>query len=218
MAFPSTFLDLQNTVIAKLSLDATLDRDRVKDWINQAYSEACEETEANVVVDTMTLTAGSFRYVLPASVCRLRQLYVTAAGSSTPLLPVERTTLDDLMRKRASEPSLTGSATHYTLDGLSVFEVFPTPAAADVLTIYMSQFPVPLADNADVPILQEPFGSRLLELGALAEAGEFKRDPRSEGWKREHGEWLDKFREHLRLRGGDTPGYGHQWGSYADPC
>ena len=44
MAFPSTFLDIQNAVINKLRLDSTNDLSKVKDWINQVYYEACIET------------------------------------------------------------------------------------------------------------------------------------------------------------------------------
>ena len=210
MAFPATFLDLQEAVIAKVNLDATNDRQKVKDWINHAYAQACEDTDANLVVDTMALTAGQFRYVLPTSICRIDQMYVTALGATTPSEPLELTTLDDLMRKRACGPA-TGSATHYALGGLSVFEVFPTPSAADVLTLYMSEFPVPLVNNGDVAVLQEPFGSRLLELGALVQAAEFKGDQQGAMWKAQHDEWMRKFTQHLEARAGSRPAHGHQW-------
>ena len=63
MAFPSTFVDLQNDVIQRLRLDATADLPKVKDWLNQVYAQVCVETEANVTVATMALTAGTSRSV-----------------------------------------------------------------------------------------------------------------------------------------------------------
>jgi hypothetical protein len=37
LAFPSTFLDVQNAVLQKARLDPVLDSNRVQDWINQTY-------------------------------------------------------------------------------------------------------------------------------------------------------------------------------------
>jgi len=45
MAFPSTFLDLQSSVLNKGKLDDQLDTQRIKDWINQTYYQAVLETE-----------------------------------------------------------------------------------------------------------------------------------------------------------------------------
>lgn len=214
MAFPSTFGDLQASVIGKVNLDATLDAQRVKDWLNQTYMQVIEETEANIVADTMTLTAGTYSYVLPPGICRIKSMWCGPQGSGDAKAPMVRTTIDDLLIRREGSPA-GGTPTMFAVAGLSLFEVWPTPTAADVIVIYLVQLPAALAANGDTPILQEPFGSRLLELGALVHAGEFKGDGQTATWKAQYDEWMQKFNRHLEARGGDRPAHGHQWGRNA---
>jgi parallel beta-helix repeat protein len=69
LAYPSTFKDLQDNVIAKVRLDATADRPKVKDWINRYYSRICVENEVTQTSATMVVTAGVASYTLPARSC-----------------------------------------------------------------------------------------------------------------------------------------------------
>lgn len=219
MAFPSTFLDLQNAVIAKASLDATADLQRVKDWLNQVYTHVCVETEANATSATMNLTAGSASYTLPAAVARIKSMYLVPAGQPATVgeqPPMTRTTFDDIELKRQSGGLLqqAGSySTHYALQGISALDFWPTPAAVDVVTINYAAFPTPLSSNTDVPILEEPYASRVLEYGALIHAGEFKGDPQTPKWEASFGEWMGRYLHHLDVKQGDMPGTFHQWGS-----
>ena len=99
----------------------------------------------------------------------------------------------------------TGYITHYALLGLSEFEVYPTPQSADVITIYYVAQPTALSADADVPILPEPYASKLLEYGALAEAADFKGDPAEGEYRQLYQMWRGKFIEHLNRAKGGTP-------------
>lgn len=208
MAFPSTFLDVQNAVVAKARLDSTADLSKVKDWINQVYADVCVTTEANVTSATMTLTASTNSYTLPSNVSRIKEMYVTPVGGvqSLPLVQVD---LDFILRRRQSTAGVAftnGSVMWYALVGLNDFEVYPTPANADVITIYYVALPTALANNTDVPILPEPYASKLLEYGALAEAADFKSDPQEQEYRALYERWLQKFRAHLTRKQGMQPG------------
>lgn len=218
MSYPATFLDIQNAVILKARLDSTLDLANVKDWINRAYAQVCVETEANVSADTMALTAGTSSYTLPAGIARIKQMVIKPAGSTQYNPPMILTTLDEILNRRmfGGDSSNVGGiipqSTHYAVVGLNQFEVWPTPSAADVITLWMVALPTALVNNTDVPILQEPYSSTLLEYGALVHAGDFKGDPATADWENQFQTWMARYIDHLRQRQGEIPGQFHQWG------
>jgi hypothetical protein len=215
MAFPATFFDIQTAVIVKARLDSTLDISNVKDWINQTYAQVCVETEANVSSDTMTLTPGTASYTLPTGLSRIKQMILTPAGSTQTQPPLIRTTLDEIISRRQTGGNVQNAGqyvTHYTVVGLNQFEVWPTPAAADVITLWIVALPTPLSANSDIPILQEPYASKLLEYGALVQAGDFKGDPSTADWENQYDAWTKAYDDHLMRRPGVVPGQFHQWG------
>lgn len=207
MAFPSTFADIKNAVIAKTRLDATNDASKVSDWVNQVYADVCVMTEANVVTGTMALTANVASYTLPSAVLRLKEMYVTPVGTIQSA-PLTLTSLDDILTKRRSSGGavLGGYITHYALLGINDFEVYPTPSAADVLTLWYVALPTALSADSDVPILQEPFASKLLEYGACAEAADWRGDPQEAEYRQLYDLWLQKFRAHLTRKMGGQAG------------
>lgn len=220
MAYPSTFLDIQNAVIAKARLDSSQDLDKVKDWINQTYAEVVVDTEALPAGATMTLVAGTSSYTFPADVARLRQMVVQPAGGTQFDAPMTRTTLDEILQRRrlGGDTSTSGQRPFlYALLGINEFEVWPTPAAADVITIYYTAFPTALSADGDVPILEEPYASRLLEYGALVQAGDYKGDPALPDWERQFEAWKARYADHLRRRAGLVPAQFHQWGDGSGP-
>lgn len=208
MAFPSTFVDLQNDVINRLRLDSTADLSKVKDWLNQIYAEVCVETEANVTSATMTLTSGAASYTLPSGVLRIKEMYVTPVGG-VQSRPLVQTDLDDILTKRQSSGGTTvanGSVTHYALLGLTEIEFYPTPASADTITIYYVALPTALSADTDVPIIQEPYASSILSDGACALAADFKSDPQQQTYEQMYELGKRKFRAHLTRRQGGQPG------------
>lgn len=223
MAFPNTFLDVQNAVKIKGRLSTTgSDDQKVKDWVNRAYYRLCLETEAVPAVSTMNMTANVYSYSFPAAVARLKTMFVTPAGQSETVSaqpPMVRTTLEDIQQRRAfGQLASTGGqySTHYAYVGINDFEVWPTPAAADVIKLWYAAFPTALVNNTDVPVGDEPYISKLLELGGLLEAGDLLGDPSTDEWKSDYDIELGKYLNHLEQKAGDYAIAGHQWGSTRD--
>jgi len=213
VAFPSTFQDIQNAVIAKLRLDSSADLTKVKDWINQVYAQVCVETEANISTTTINLSAGTASYTLSSTIHRIKEMYVTPVGAQQSQ-PLQLTTLDYILRRRQSGGGTavaTGSVTHYALLGINDLEVYPTPAAADVLTVWFVGLPTALSANGDLSILQEPYSSKLLEYGALAEGADFKDDPKEVEYRQMYDLWMRKYQAHLNRKKGSQPGQMQIW-------
>jgi hypothetical protein len=214
MAYPSTFLDLQWLVVKKLRLDADPaagtgpDLQLVKDWLNQIYIEVCETTEATQTAGTATLVAGASSYLLPFQIIRMKQVVVRSAGGQGDSPPLTETSLDDILRRRQSSGAVSatgGSPTHYALVNLSELEFWPTPSTADGLIFYYVAQPVALSAATDVPLIYEPYATRILSYGALAEAADYLREPGEANYRQLYQYWEGRFRQSLnRRKGGHT--------------
>lgn len=210
MAFPSTFLDLQRFVITKSRVDADADLatgqdlQAVKDWINRAYAKIVITTEANIVSATGTLTVGVGSYTLPPEVARIRELVAAPVGGSYGP-PLVETSLDDILNRRrtdGSTPASGSSVSHFAMAGDIQLELWPTPGSADVILFYYVTRPTPLSAGGDFPILQEPYASELLEVGALIEAGDLLKDPDVDKWRAVYDRKMTEYKGHLKRRGG----------------
>lgn len=205
MSFPTDFKTVQDAVIGKLRLqDTTANRALVKDWINQAYAQACMETQALQQAGYGTLTSGSSTYALPDTIIELKWVIAKATTDSSFGPPLERVTLDDILGWRMSAGSVpvsSGTVTAYALIGLNQLELWPTPQAADTIQFYYSYLPTALSGDTDVPALQEPY-VKVLEYGALVQGGELQMDPLLPTWKAEYVDLKARLRVHLNRRGG----------------
>lgn len=205
MAFPSTYADIKTSVYNNVRLDSTLDATKVADWINQIYAQVCVEAEANITSATMTMTANAASYTLPSGILRIKEMYVTPVGS-TQTTPLTQIPLDKILSWRSASAGSTtsGGATHYALLGLTELEVWPTPASADVITVYYVALPTALSGASDVAILQEPYVSDVLIYGASTRAAEFKKDPDAAYYRQLYTDSLRRFRAHLTRRQGNV--------------
>lgn len=199
MAYPSTFADLQTSVIAKLRLDSTADLQKAKDYLNRAYAETCIETEALQDVTTQALTPGTYSYSLPSAVVRIKQMTITASnGTSRPLVPVSIEQILEWQSQYATPATAYGDVTHYALIGLSKIILFPTPQAADTLNLWYVKQPTALSGSSDVPAIPEPYATRCLENGAAFELALFAKDPDAPVYKAEFELAKRQLRSHLR--------------------
>lgn len=203
MAFPSTFLSIYTEVIDRVRLDPD-DTDKVKDWVNQVYAEVCIETEAIQDYSTMNLTASQAVYTLDTSISRIKQMYVTPSGQgpSRPLVPTSIEQILEWSASNGAAQAANGSVTHYAVFGITDIQFYPTPNAADVVTVYFVKLPTALSGDSDVPALGEPYVSNCLVEGACFEAALFLKDPDAQLYKLRYDDAVKKFRGHLRRREG----------------
>jgi hypothetical protein len=194
----------------------------VADWINQVYAQACIELEANVTTSTATLTAGTASYNLTTlfpSLVRLKEWYITPVGAAQSV-PIQQTTLDYILTHRQSSGGVSASrgyVTHYALVGTNQLEFYPTPTSNDTVTAWYVALPTALSASSDTPILAEPYASKLLEYGALAEAADWKGDPSEQEYRALFQLWMQKYRAHLTRRAGGQPGQFRVFGLYNFP-
>ncbi len=212
MAWPRTFKNMQDLCIARLNLEATADLQMVKDAISNAYSQAVIETEAFQTGGTKTLTAGTATYdlstfVSTGVVVRMKAIYPTYSGVFGK--PLAQLSLDALLRRRSEGGGVataTGPSTHYAMAGMNDLELWPTPSAADVLTLYYVYQPNALSADADVPTIPEPYASRCLLAGACWELADLTGDPNGGQYQADFEQWIARFRAHLNRRRGGQPG------------
>ncbi len=211
MAFPSTFANLQASIISRLNLDATADLAATKDCINQAYSEVCIETEAIQTSNTITLTPGTASYTLSSfltnAIVRIKAMSITYGGVTYP--PLTMIDLDPLLRRRVGAGGTavaTGTATHYAVDGMTTLELYPTPLSADTLTVWYVAQPTALSGDSDVPAIPEPYATRCLIAGGAWQMSDTTGDPGGPSYGQDFELWKQKFRAHLNRRRGAQPG------------
>lgn len=200
MAYPSTYTDLQNEVIAKIRLDSTNDLQKAKDWINRVYRETCVETEALQTFATMALTASQNIYTLDTSIGRIKQMYVTPVGStaSYPLEPVSIEEMITLNAGTAASNPNTGGPNRYAVFGINDIQFYPTPTSADTVTIYYVKFPTALSAGTDVPAIPEPYATECLVNGACYHAAIFAGDPQAQAYRQDYETAKARLRGHLR--------------------
>lgn len=206
MAFPSTFLDIQNAVINKLRLDATNDLSKVKDWINQVYYEACIETNFyETSSSATTLTAGQTSVSVPSSIVKIE--YIVPAGSDGSLWgPMEEVTFEEILENRAwaGSTQTTGAPSRYAFRSSqsSSIEVWPQAYGGETLTFYGVCLPNALSGNTDTPIFPEPYATMVLQYGALVQAAEYKKDPLVSEFNALYIQWIIKLRSLNNVRAG----------------
>lgn len=206
MAFPSTFLDIQNAVINELRLDSTADLSAVKDWVNQRYAQVVVETQAKQGTTTINFVAGTDTYTLASTIERIINIYVTPVGALRSRA-LQLTSIEDIINRKVGTTTSSDQGylvTHYALLGIDQLVVWPTPQAADVATVYYVSLPTALSGNTDVPILHEPWASKLLFYGACADAASFKGDPDQQNYAALFEMWLGRYRTHLNRKRGES--------------
>jgi hypothetical protein len=202
VAYPSTFKDLQDNVIAKVRLDATADRPKVKDWINRYYSRICVENEVTQTSATMVVTAGC-RVVHAA--CgdpadqrdrrgaprrRLRASVGGGVARPDPCVAADRDGRPDL------EPDVNQVCARRAERARAVPDTGERRHAADLLRVPAD----PLSADADLPVLQEPYATECLEYGACFEAAAFKGDPAAGDWHSLYADAASRLTRHLSRR------------------
>lgn len=202
---PATFLSVQQAVADKLRMTLGDDQGRIQDWINQTYADVAVETRCFQQQATSTMTAGVASYTLDSSLLHIELLTIKQAGGAA-FFPLVECQLDEILNFRALNVAAGGPSRRYCLVGMNEIEFWPTPSAADTLNTWYSYLPTYLSADADLPGLPEPFGSKLLEYGALVQGAEWKRDILVLGqYQAQYQSWLQSFQRYLNRKAGAYP-------------
>jgi hypothetical protein len=204
--FQPTFADIRNQVMMKLRL-ADEDEDLVTYWMQQAYADAAQHAGFRWEKSSIFgLLPGSGAIDLPCGVAWIRSLTMIYPDGSRSY-PAEQVRNEMVLSKQTLDDSggPLQSGVVYAVSGQ--FSVVYWPLAIGGQQIELVHTVVPDAlDDDDTPTLAEPYGSKILEYGALVEGAKFKKDPLMSDFEFSYRMWLDRYVGWLNRRkgGGST--------------
>lgn len=201
--YQGTLDTIRRGVADRLKMEYTTANDipRLTQWVNIAYMQAAQETGCLVGCGVTALTADADGYTLAPEVHQIKAIhYVYADGQIS--VPLEMVTLDRMLQLRRADASETSNRSVYTILGQNRIELWPEPGSDASLKFWYSSLPPALVADTDVPLFKEPYGTKLLELGACVEGAKFKKDPLLQSYQQEHAEWMRRFQGFLNRRRG----------------
>lgn len=146
-----TLSDIWNAVsnrVGNLNASTTADQSRMTTWANQAVVDVLLRTHCYVTSSVAQLTAGQSNYTLDSNILSATNVYVTSNGSTEPLM---RVTPEEILNLRMGNTASQSSMQFYAVNGANMLMVYPTPAAADVLTIYYVPRPSAMSVSSHDP-------------------------------------------------------------------
>lgn len=174
----SANIGLNNTGV--IGSSQTSDQNLMIQWVNEAYAEILSRKKVNITSATMTLTAGDYDYTLPSQIMSLTDIYLTDASTSV-WYKLHRKASDEILEFRVGT-QFQGSppVRWYAVQGFNLLMVYPTPIAADVLTLYYVPRPATLAATGDLPSLIPAEWQKAIEYYACWQAGKYINDSASQ--------------------------------------
>lgn len=141
----STFVELKTEVASEIgSINVTDDATALGRELNRGVRRILRQPPY-VYMTSQTVTPGANAdYTLATSILVMNEAYFTQGTTNYDL---ERVSLQDILRLRKAATTAAGPARYYALVGANKLAFYPTPAAADTLTMYY--VPVPTAMSAD---------------------------------------------------------------------
>lgn len=193
VSFAPTVGQIREQVMQKLRLDPA-DSDKALYWINQAYADVAQFSSFDINEKVITITGS--KVTLPEEVQMIRQLrrrYLDAPDSR----PAQLVRMEEVLTKLSADSTASspvGSGGVYALSGEHPNELvlWPVAAANEQIVLEYSRLP-PQVSDTDRPLIAEPFGSKILEYGALVEGAKFKKDPMVYDYENTHALWVDRY-------------------------
>jgi len=169
-------------VASELGLDNTAagaDQLLIDQWLNQAVRDVLLRTHCYVTSTTQALVAGTTDYQLPATTLAIIDINGPTTGNR-----FEYMTPEDIFELRRRNIGLTGATRAYAVLGSNLLMMYPTPSAAETLTVYIVPKPTEMTTGANDPatstygLIPTEF-HRALELYAFAKGASFDDDESS---------------------------------------
>ena len=182
----------------------TNDLAKIKDWINQVYAQACVEVEFFESSATgSALSANASNQTIPTAIANLDYIIATRTDG-TKTLPLREVPFEEILRRRANsgaQAGTSGAPSHYAVYYTAI-EFWPNANGGETFTYYGEALPTALSANGDLPVIPEPYASKVLEYGACAEAADFKKDPDVQTYRALHEDWMRRLRSYKNKRRG----------------
>jgi hypothetical protein len=209
--------EIREQVMVKLRLDPE-DADLVTYWIKQAYADVIQYTGFNLdeVSIAVSLTAGDGHFTLPSEVAWIRHLqFLYQDGTLS--RPAQQVRMEEVLTRQQLDEfagQLEGGHV-YAVGGQDIVHFWPLAIAGQQVCILHTELPVADLGDTESPLMQEPFGSKLLEYGALVEGAKFKKDPLMADFEQSYAMWMGRYVGWLnRRKGGSSTAFEVWDGAY----
>jgi hypothetical protein len=200
----ATLAQYRSRVAAKLGLDTTAggaDEVLTDGWVNEGITDFLLQTSCKVTSATMNLAAGTADYTLDTGILLVKDLYLSSGGSTYGLTEV---TVPQMIELRRSTSTTNSPSLYYAVAGGNLFMVYPTPSAADVITLYYVPRPVTLSTAGASPDEIPVEFHKAVEFYALAEGADYDDDQTSaqgQRYRELYDMWVFKARKSLNRKG-----------------
>lgn len=172
-----SFGGIQSTVADMLDLDSA-DETRIKGWINQAYADAAQYSGFYQGEKIFPLVEDAVKLRVDDCVLQFRQV-VRVYSQDVLTRPAQLVRTEELLSKIASN-SGSGGARYdggvYAVSGFDFNEInyWPASGPGEKMIVIFAGIPDPLVKDSDIPLIPEPFGSKILSYGAMVEGAKYK--------------------------------------------
>lgn len=181
------------------------DQTNIDRWLNDGIAEICARARCNVQVFTTTFTANDYDYTLSASLLAINEVYVTDASNSVRYRLVRCSPQEILNYRVGTQFVGAPPVRFYAVDGFRLLMVYPTPTAADTLTIYGVPRPTALSAGSDTNTDIPDEWQNAIEYYATWQAARFINDAASQNgatWKAMYEETLRDLKKAANKMGG----------------
>ncbi len=173
--------------------------------VNEGVTDVLLRTDCKVISGTLTETSGTGDYTLDSSILRVVGWSWTSSGT---VYTPDRVSVVEMLRLRQNNSTTGGTPSAWAQAGANLLMVYPSPTAADTITIYYVPEPVVLSAAADTPSEIPDWGHPAVEKYALAALASYDDDASSaqgQRYRDDYEFWVQKIRRHLLLKGGPLP-------------
>jgi hypothetical protein len=198
----ATLTNFRDAVTAYISMGQDATKLALMDgWINEGVADVLLRTGCKVAKATMTLTAGTDDYELSTSILQVKTIYASTTSDD---LPFEQVSEVDIVRLRRAAGGSGSASRYYALAGGNLLMIYPTPDAADVLTVYYVPRPATLTAGGDTPSEIPAEYHKAVRFYALGEAADYDDDKSAQEGDRYRALYqmeLQKMRKYLSRKG-----------------
>lgn len=206
----ATLAEIRSRVSAKLGFDTTAagaEEVLIDGWANEAVLQILLETKVYIQAGTFSLSANTAEYDIQKNNTSILLIDQFVDSNSIPLIRVQEADIFDL--RRASAVASSGQR-RWALFGAGLLSIWPTPSAAETLTMYYVARPTAMSSGTHDPASQTYGGipseyHKAIEFYCLWQGADYDDDSTSAQGDRYFGQyqlWLSKIRKDMKIKGG----------------